>query len=66
MKAIELINVKFSYDEKNTIFDNVNMSLEYGEVSLISGFSGEGKSTLLYIISGIFQISQTENFRVKC
>lgn len=53
MKAIELINVKFSYNEKNTIFDNVNMSLEYGEVSLISGFSGEGKSTLMYIISGI-------------
>lgn len=53
MKAIELTNVKFSYNRENAVFDNVNMALEYGEINLISGFSGEGKSTLLYIMSGI-------------
>lgn len=53
MNAITLKNVCFSYDGKTQILDNVNISLEYGEVNLISGYSGEGKSTLMYIISGI-------------
>ncbi len=53
MNAIELKNVNFSYDGKTQILENVNMALSYGEVNLISGHSGEGKSTLLYIASGI-------------
>lgn len=53
MNAIELKNVNFSYDGKVQILENVNIALSYGEVNLISGHSGEGKSTLLYIISGI-------------
>ena len=53
MNAIELKNVNFSYDGKTAILENVNIALNYGEVNLISGHSGEGKSTLLYIISGI-------------
>lgn len=53
MNAIELKNVHFSYDGKTRILENVNIALNYGEVNLISGHSGEGKSTLLYIISGI-------------
>ena len=53
MNAIELKNVNFSYDGKTQILGNVNLTLSYGEVNLIAGHSGEGKSTLLYIISGI-------------
>lgn len=53
MNAIELKNVDFSYDGKTRILENVNIALSYGEVNLVSGHSGEGKSTLLYIISGI-------------
>ena len=53
MRAIELKNVTFSYDGKTKILDSVNFTAEYGKVSLISGHSGEGKSTLMYIISGI-------------
>lgn len=53
MRAIELKNVTFSYDGKTKILDNVSFTAEYGKVSLISGHSGEGKSTLMYIISGI-------------
>lgn len=53
MNAIELKNVNFSYDGKVQILENVNIALSYGEVNLVSGYSGEGKSTLLYIISGI-------------
>ena len=53
MNAIELKNVNFSYDGKTQILENINVSLHYGEINLISGHSGEGKSTLLYIMSGI-------------
>ena len=53
MKAIELKNVSFSYDGKSKILENLNYEVDFGEVSLLSGHSGEGKSTLMYIISGI-------------
>lgn len=53
MNAIEFENVCFSYDGKTQILDHVNAALDYGEVNLLSGHSGEGKSTLLYIMSGI-------------
>ena len=53
MKAIELKKVSFSYDGKSKILESVDYEVDYGEVSLLSGHSGEGKSTLMYIISGI-------------
>ena len=53
MKAIECKNVSFSYDGKSKILENVNYEVDFGEVCLLSGHSGEGKSTLMYIISGI-------------
>lgn len=53
MSAIELTNVNFSYDGKTKILENAGFTAEYGEVTLLSGHSGEGKSTLMYIVSGI-------------
>ncbi len=53
MSAISLKNVNFSYDGKTNILENTNFTAEYGEVTLLSGHSGEGKSTLMYIVSGI-------------
>lgn len=53
MSAIELKNVSFSYDNKNEILHDVNLKIEYGTFNLLSGYSGEGKSTLMYLISGI-------------
>ena len=53
MSAIELKNVNFSYDGKTKILENTDFAAEYGEVTLLSGHSGEGKSTLMYIVSGI-------------
>lgn len=53
MSAIELKNVNFSYDGKTKILENMDFTAEYGEVTLLSGHSGEGKSTLMYIVSGI-------------
>lgn len=54
MKAIELRNISFSYEGYEAkVLDDVCFSVDYGEVTLLSGFSGEGKSTVLSLISGI-------------
>ena len=48
MKAIELKNVSFTYSGFNTkVLNNIDFHVDYGEVALLSGFSGEGKSTLI-------------------
>lgn len=52
-EAVKLTDVSFSYDGKTQILNHMNFVANYGEVTLLSGHSGEGKSTLLYIVSGI-------------
>ena len=53
MEALRLEDISFSYDGKNKILEDVNFSCNYGEMVLLSGKSGEGKSTIMSIISGI-------------
>ena len=53
-KAIELEHVSFSYEDSDEqVLRNASMEVCYGEVALLCGFSGEGKSTVLSLISGI-------------
>ncbi len=49
---LELRNIKKSYDGL-TILDDVNFSVDNGEILSILGSSGSGKTTLLNIILGI-------------
>lgn len=50
MRAIELKNVSFSYSGfSDKVLSDVDFYVDYGEVALLSGLSGEGKSTLLSI-----------------
>ena len=54
MKAVELKNIYFRYTGfKEIILKNVNMEALYGEITLIAGMSGSGKSTILNLITGI-------------
>ena len=54
MQAIQLKDVNFKYPtQQNKILDCVNFTANYGEIALITGHTGEGKSTLLNIIGGI-------------
>ncbi|HEY4483600.1 MAG TPA: ABC transporter ATP-binding protein [Candidatus Paceibacterota bacterium] len=45
-------NVDFSYEKKNPVLKNINFSVEPGEVVALVGKSGEGKSTLVDLLSG--------------
>lgn len=49
---IELSNVRFSYDE-TPVFDGASIAVNKGELTLISGISGIGKSTLIKLLMGV-------------
>lgn len=52
--AIKFENVSFCYEgSKTKILDNVDFTVNYGEITLLTGFSGSGKSTVMSIASGI-------------
>lgn len=50
---LEIKNMNFSYEENNKILENINISFNEGSVVAIQGESGQGKSTLLTILSGL-------------
>lgn len=52
MKYLDFRNVSFSYGN-NKILDNFSFYLNKGEILLIRGKSGIGKSTILRLISGL-------------
>ena len=47
---LEIKNLHFSYEADRPIFNNLNLSIEQGEIVAIAGESGCGKSTLLSLI----------------
>ena len=52
--AIELKNVTFRYEEGEVdVLKGLNFHVPYGDVALLSGYSGTGKSTVLSLICGI-------------
>ena len=52
---MQLSNVKFKYDNKKNILNNINLKISRGEKIAIIGESGSGKSTLINIISGLLK-----------
>lgn len=57
--GIRFENVCFSYKDK-VIFNNLNFSIEAGDKTMITGGNGQGKSTLLNLISGLYRPSEGE------
>lgn len=54
MRAIEFKNVSFRYEDMpEPVLKNASFSLEYGRLALLYGDSGQGKSTVLSILSGV-------------
>ena len=52
MEAISVKNLKVAY-EKNTIIENMSLSIPKGKISIIIGANGCGKSTLLKTIARV-------------
>ncbi len=65
MIAIQGKGVSFSYDGERKILDHVDFRFDYGKVNLLSGHSGEGKSTLMYLFSGIIPNIKEGNYEGK-
>ena len=56
MKVIEAVNAAYSYDGVVNIFEDINYSVEQGEVFLIVGPNGCGKSTLIDNLLGLKEL----------
>jgi len=50
---IQLQNLEFSYSKKASLLSNLTLQLEAGRIHGLLGKNGEGKSTLLKLISGL-------------
>lgn len=56
---IKIKNLSFNFG-KTRIYDGFNLDINKGEVTLITGINGVGKSTLLRLIAGILKPSKGE------
>ena len=53
---IDVINIRFSYPgQKSLVFNDFNLRLEQNRIYGLLGKNGTGKSTLLYLISGLLR-----------
>ena len=55
MKAVEVKNLTFSYDQKKNAVDDVSFSVEKGVYATIIGHNGSGKSTVAKLITGLLE-----------
>ncbi len=53
MTALEVKNVTFSYDNVTPVLENINITLNKGELVCLLGVSGGGKTTLFNVIAGL-------------
>ena len=59
LESIEVSNITFKYD-RDLIFDNTNLSIKKSDLVVMTGISGIGKSTLLKVMLGVFQLESGE------
>jgi ABC-type multidrug transport system fused ATPase/permease subunit len=54
-KVLEMNNVRFSYEKGKNIVEDMTISVGRGEIIMLRGASGAGKSTVLNLIAGLLQ-----------
>ena len=52
---IRFNNLTFSFNDKNNILDNINLTIKKGEKIMVIGKSGTGKSTLFKLLMGYYK-----------
>lgn len=57
---ITIRNVDFSYDGRKDVLKNVNISIKDGEKLAVVGKSGNGKSTIVQLISRFYDVKKGE------
>lgn len=53
--SVEFINTSFTYPDGNKVLENINFSIDAGQMIHIKGRSGSGKSTLLRLLTGAYK-----------
>jgi len=53
MSILQLRGIKYSYDKKKFILNDINANIETGKMYAILGPSGSGKTTLLSLLGGL-------------
>ncbi|MBW3696999.1 ABC transporter ATP-binding protein [Vibrio sp. T187] len=52
---VSIENVTFSYNEENTVLNNISLSIPAGKKVALVGASGGGKSTLIQLLIGVYR-----------
>ncbi|MCH2234286.1 MAG: ATP-binding cassette domain-containing protein [Crocinitomicaceae bacterium] len=56
---VEISQIKFSYPEQQRlVFNGASLKIESGEKVMVMGDSDSGKTTLLYIMSGLYKVKE--------
>ena len=54
-KFIKLEKIKFSYEGRNDLFNEINLTINKNDIIGINGESGTGKSTIINILTGLIK-----------
>ena len=54
-EKLQIINMKYSYNQNNYLFENFNLTIKKNDFFGFKGPSGSGKTTLIYLILGLLK-----------
>lgn len=54
-KEIELRHVNFHYEKSSTLFNDLSLTIPYGQVTALVGPSGAGKSTIFHLLQRVYK-----------